>query len=516
MGSRKVTVRPAGRAPAPPGGRTAKTASAGGYYQHGASRTKNSLIGWITGGAGPTGDIDLQASTLRSRARDLYAGGGLGRGAVGTMVTNVVGWGIRPKPKLDTRALGLSEEAADEWQTAVLREFELWAESAMCDATRQHNFWELMELAYLSMLLSGDAFVLFGEKENRRNPYRTVLRLLEADRVSTPESTGESTAENAEGGGRIVDGVKVSREGEIEGYYISTQHPLAEETQEQIEWTFVPAYGPETGMENVLHLMSTERPEQHRGIPFVSGMIEQIKLLDRYLNSELAASIVASMLTVFITSDDTTDDGYDSINDGISEEEKVTDDPLKVELGPGNVYELPPGKKVEHVGINRAPSAFENFVGTLVTMIGAGQEIPYEVLLHRYNSNYTASRGAMLDFWKVVRRARRRFIDRFCQPVYRQWLAEAVALGRVDAPGFFDDPAVRAAWCGCQWIGPSQGHVQPVQEVTAAEKRIALGISTAESEAMAYDGSDWDANVTELQRERGLLPQEEGRSKNAR
>ena len=47
-----------------------------------------------------------------------------------------------------------------------------------------------------------------------------------------------------------------------------------------------------------------------------------------------------------------------------------------------------------------------------------------------YDHNYTASRSAMLDFWKVVRRYRQHFIDRFNQPVYEQWLAEAVALGR--------------------------------------------------------------------------------------
>ena len=479
----------------------AKTASASGYHYHGASKTKNSLIGWITGGGSAEDDIDLQGSTLRVRARDLYAGGGLGRGAPATMVTNVVGWGIRPKPKIDAALLGMSDEAAEEWQQAALREFSLWAKSTMCDATRQNTFWEMQELAFRSMLVSGDVFALFGAKPNPRNPYQLVIRLIEADRVSTPESTGESEAKNTDNGGRIVDGIEISKDGEVTRYHIATYHPLADETPDEITWEPIDAFGKDTGMPNVLHLMTVERPEQHRGIPFVSGMIEQVKQLDRYMDGELAASLVAAMLTVFITNDGTQDDSYDSINDSIAEEDKVTDDSLHIELGNGNVYELPPGKKVDHVGVNRAPTAFESFVSEVVTMIGSSMEIPYEVLMHRYDHNYTASRSAMLDFWKVVRRYRQHFIDRFNQPIYEQWLAEAVALGRIEAPGFFDDPAVRDAWCGCQWIGTSQGHVQPVQEANAAKIRMETGISTGEQEAMEYNGSNFFENMKQRGRE---------------
>ena len=273
-------------------------------------------------------------------------------------------------------------------------------------------------------------------------------------------------------------------------------------------------------MPNVLHLMTIERPEQHRGIPFVSGMIEQVKQLDRYLNAELAASIVAAMLTVFITTDNTDDDGYDSVNDGISDDEKVTDDPMKIELGNGNVYELPPGKKVDHIGENRAPTAFDNYVSRVITMIGSSMEIPYEVLMHRYDSNYTASRSAILDFWKVVRRYRQQFIQQFNQPVYEAWLAEAVALGRIDAPGFFDDPMIREAWCGCQWIGTSQGHVQPVQEANAAKIRMDLGITTGEQEAMEYNGSNFNENLQQRGREeqarQNAMPKQEVQNSNGK
>ena len=479
-----------------------KTASASGYKYHGASQTKNSLIGWITGGGSAEDDIDKQGALLRIRSRDLYTGGGLGRGAPSTMVTNVVGWGIRPKPKIDYEMLGISEDAAMEWQKQALCVFNTWAKTKMCDATRQHTFWEMQELAFRSELVSGDVLALFGMKPNPRNQFQTTIRLIEADRLSTPDSQGgESEAKNTDAGGRIVDGVEINKDGEIIRYHIATYHPLQEETPEEITWEPIDAFGKDTGLPNILHLMTAERPEQHRGVPFIAGMIEQIKQLDRYLDAELAASIVAAMLTVFITSDGTDDDGYDSINDSIAEEDKVTDDSLHVELGNGNVYELPPGKQVQKIGDSRAPTAFDAYTRQIITILGSGSEIPYEVLMHVYNSNYTAANAARLDFWRVVTRYRERFVQGFNQPIYEAVIAEAVALGILDAPGFFDDPVIRDAWCGCQWVGSSRGHVQPVQEANAAVTRMNAGITTGEQEAMEYGGTDYMDNIAQRGRE---------------
>lgn len=162
-------------------------ASATGYGNHGASQTLNSMIGWIVNGSGAEDDIDLHGALLRRRTRDLYAGGGLGRSGPATMVTNVVGWGVHPKPKINGELLGMTDEECDAWERKTLAEFQLWAKSKMCDASRQQNFYSMQQLAYRSQLISGDVFALFVMKPNPKTPYQTTIRLLEADRVSTPE-----------------------------------------------------------------------------------------------------------------------------------------------------------------------------------------------------------------------------------------------------------------------------------------------------------------------------------------
>lgn len=469
------------------------------YGSHGASTTKNSLLGWIIDAGNAEDSIDLYSSALRQRSRDLYEGGGLARSGVNTLTTSVCGWGIMPKPKIDGDFLGLTDEAREETERNILREWRLWAENKMCDAERQQNFYDLQQLAFLSMLMSGDVFVLFGMKENPRTPYQTTIRLIEADRICNPDSSGNSESKESDSGGRIIDGVEIDKEGVVIRYYIASRSPIAANDNSELTWTPIDAFGSDTGYENILHIMTHERPEQRRGVPLVAAEIEGLKQFSRYMNAEIAGKLVSAMLTVFITSKD--DDGKAGMEDAVNEDEKVTDDELKLELAPGAIYDLPPGKHPETVDPKRSDTQFEVFVNTFIMVIASSMGIPKEVLVKKYESNYTAARAALLDFWRTVKVYRRRFNSGFNQPIYEQWLAEAVAAGRIEAPGFFDDPIVRQAWCGCSWMGASMGHVDPLKEVNAAEARIRNNISTEEQEAMEYNGNNWDEVVRQRDKE---------------
>ena len=469
------------------------------YGSYGASQTKNSMLGWIVEAGNAEDNIDLYSSTLRQRSRDLYAGGGLARSGVNTLTTSIVGWGIMPKPKIDGDLLGLSDEAREETERNILREWRLWAENKMCDAERQQNFYDLQQLAFLSMLMSGDVFVLFGMKENTRTPYQTTIRLLEADRICNPDSSGESESKETDSGGRIIDGIEIDKEGVVIRYYIASRSPIASNDSSELTWTAIDAFGKDTGYENILHIMAHERPEQRRGVPLVAAEIEALKQFSRYMNAEIAGKLVSAMLTVFITSKD--DDGKAGMEDAVNEDEKVTNDELKLELAPGAIYDLPPGKHPETVDPKRSDTQFEVFVSTFIMVIASSMGIPKEVLVKKFENNYSASRAALLDFWRTVKVYRRKFNDGFNQPIYEQWLAEAVAAGRIEAPGFFDDPAIRQAWCGCTWMGASMGHVDPLKEVEAAERRIANNISTQAQEASEYNGNDWADIVRQRRRE---------------
>lgn len=146
-------------------------------------------------------------------------------------------------------------------------------------------------------------------------------------------------------------------------------------------------------------------------------------------------------------------------------------------------------------------TGFDTFVNAVCIQIGAALEIPKDLLMKEFGSSYSASRAALLEAWKSFKMYRTWFIDDFCNPVYEIWLSEAVASGRISAPGFFEDPLIRKAWLGCEWIGPSQGQLDPVKEVKAEIMAVQHGFTTHEDATMRLNGGDWNNNMDQLARE---------------
>ncbi len=499
-----------------------------GYSESGASTRKKSLKGWRAKSSSPQADIDMNLDTLRQRSRDLFMCGALGRSAISTPRTNIIGAGLRLKSRIDYDFLGISRDQADEWERETEREFALWAESKHCDALRLNNFYEMQSILFISTLLNGDGWAAIKRTSPRKYfPYSLRIHLLEGDRISTPvETTGNFLAsnkilgKNPENGNRIISGVEVNSDGMVVAYWVSNKYPgdPANPTG-KMEWKRVEAYGRRTGQPNMLQIMEAERCEQYRGVPYLAPVLESIKQIDRYTEAELTAAIITGFFTVFIKEGETPAGDF-ALEEAIRQEEKVDLDPNAFELGPGTMNSLPPGYDVEVADPKRPSNNFEAFVTALARHIGAALEIPYELLLKSFTKSYSASRAALLEAWKAFRMRRTWFAADFCQPVYELWLSEAIARGRINAPGFFNDPRVAKAWCGAEWYGPAPGQIDPVNEVKAAQMRVGSGFSTRERETIELTGGDFDRNIEQLQRENnlmkeaGLISAEKGGSSN--
>ncbi|MFY0545463.1 phage portal protein [Brevibacillus sp. H7] len=482
-----------------------------GYDEGGASHSKKSMRGWTAIAGSPKDDIDLNLPTLRARSRDLFMNAPLGTAALRTSKTNVIGPGLKLKPRIDAKFLGISEEQADEWEQKVEREFLLWAESKHCDALRMNDFYDLQAIAFLGCLLNGDAFAIFKRaKRETWMPYSLRLHLIEADRISTPWASMTIGAgvegKNPDNGNAIVSGVEIDNVGTTVGYWVANVYPITTglDSAKPREWVRIEAFGSKTGRPNILHLIDAERAEQRRGVPYLAPVIESLKQITRYTEAELMASVVAGMFTIFVKSQGpSSENPFGSM---IPEEQKVAhSEPTVYEMGPGAINVLEPGEEIEVANPGRPNSQFDAFVSALCRYIGAALEIPQELLQKSFQSSYSASRAALLEAWKMFRVRRAWMAKEFCQPVYEEWLAEAVAIGRVKAPGFFVDPTIRRAWSKAEWNGPAPGQVDPLKEVSAAEKRISLGLSTRERETIELTGGDFDQNIKQLSREVQLM-----------
>ena len=501
---------------APIGKRPARPANKG-YGDAGASYVKKALKGFIAASGSPREDIDAHNYTLRQRARMLYMAAPVATSAIKTNRTNVIGCGLQLKSRINRTKLGLTAEQAKEWQRKAEEEWEIWAANKKnCDATGVNNFYTAQQLALSSCLVSGDIIILLEHDEpTQLNPYGLRFHMIEADRVSTPmaATTGGSYFSNmTEGknkeGNRIYDGVEVNNKGRIVAYHIRNTYPF-QQTADATTWQRVLAYGEETGLPNVLHIMETERPEQYRGVTYLAQVIEPLLQMRRYTDSELTAAVVESFFTAFIkTEADPNTMPFGEV--GGDDVEEVSDDPSEYEMGPGQINIMKPGEDVTVGDPKRPASGFDNFVVAICKQVGAALEIPADLLLTSFNASYSASRAALLEAWKAFKMRREWFVDDFCRPLYEVWMAEAVARGRIIAPGFFSDPAVRAAWLGSEWIGPSQGQLDPVKEIQAEAMACENGFSTREQSTIRINGGSYEANVEQLDDENARLAQSNG------
>lgn len=505
--------------------------SAKGYSEAGASVVRRALKGFIPDSGSPLDDINRNNSTLRQRSRMLYMAAPVATSAINTNRTKVIGTGLTLKATTDREITGFVTDEATAWERKAEAEFRFWCKRQNCDALGLNSFSGMQQLAMKSWLMSGDVFAVIQRVKPTPNcPYGLRLHLIEADRVSTPSRFGRiaggctsgKVPEGEPGAGHEVhDGVEVDENGRVIAYYISNIYPR-QITAEMQKWTRVLAVGEKTGLPNVLHIMDSERPDQYRGVPYLAQVIEPLLQLRRYTESELMAALVQSFFTAWIETE--TDQTENPMNEvGAGDIAGIpTDNPSEInadggaidslssseneyEMGPGSVMHLAPGETVKFGQPNIPTAGFETFVKTICRLVGSALEIPYDVLVKEFDSSYSASRGALLEAWEAFRMRRAWFVDSFCQPIYELFISEAVALGRLNAPGYWADPIIRDAWCCAQWIGPTQGSLDPKKEAEAATMLIGRAIKTHEQVTREMSGGDWQANVERLKVENELL-----------
>ena len=237
-------------------------------------------------------------------------------------------------------------------------------------------------------------------------------------------------------------------------------------------------------------------------MPLLAPVLPTLKQMGRYTEAELAAAIVASSITLFIKHDNPTSQApFGEEPADKAEDPNTPPDELGIDLAPSAVFDLAPGESTDVFDPKHPTTTFDGFMSAMSDQVATGVEIPREVLYKKFSSNYSASRGALNEFWRTCGVLRDSFAADFCQPAYEKWFAEAVARGRINAPGFFDDPAMAKAYTTCTWNGPARTNLDAKKEIEAAQLRIKEGISTAEQETAQMTGGSWRANMRQRKSE---------------
>lgn len=496
-------VEPSGD-PSPKAQAVARTS--GGYRGAGHERGMTHWDPFGTSATASTPPLDRKRITARSR--DLFRNAPIARGVVTKDAAKVIGTGIVYQSRIDYEALGITQEQAQAWQKKAEREFRLFAKHA--DIRRQMSEYGLQHLFYLTATLSGDVFISCPRVPRPGAVYDTRIQILEGDRVSNPTGKQDST--------NLVQGVQLDEYGAPTGYWVCNQHPGDTNIAANRKWISVPAYGKNTGRRTANLAFFVERPEQYRGLSMLAPLIAPLQKLDKFSDATLMNAIVSSLFAVFLTVPEGGSGlpgvgGNFTSAEGSNEDQSAESSSVsRVEMGTGNVLECPPGYEPKFASPSNPSPNFDPFFQAYVRQMAMAINRPYEVVLGHYSSSYTAAKAAFLDAATAWNRSRQWMRESYNEFVVEAFMDESVEKGRLVAPGYFEDPAIREAYLGADFIGDVYGSLDMLKEMQAYKLAIDERLMSRTRAMAELNGGDWDANVAQMAKEQkdlaaaGILP----------
>lgn len=411
------------------------------------------LAGWAAWPDGP-GFGHQYLSVLRHRSRDLTRNNPYAAAALGAIVYNGVGQGLR------ARVTGGSQSLRAAW--------ERWASSTDCDVTGQHDLYGMQALVLRTVAESGECLVrrviVLGA------PKGTIplqLQVLEPEYLDTTATKGEA-------GNRLVGGVEYSPRGRPVAYHLYSEHPGSYALGAVgLKSVRVPAH-------EVEHVFRQDRAGQGRGIPWGTPVMTRLHALDDYEDAALERARVAACFAAFV---------YDSYEDGGTpgQADEARTSTLSERVEPGIIERLPPGTDVKF-GSPPPVSDYPEYVAANLRAIAAGYGVPYEVLTGDLSkTSFASSRIGWLEFDRRLKSWRGDIIVRqFLGPVWRWW-AQVAAV----AEGHITDRAT------VTWTPPRREMLNPREDISAAVMRVRSGFSSW-SEVIRELGHDPDVVAEEI------------------
>lgn len=470
-----------------------------GAYQ-GARRTRGGEY-W----AAPEGDADADLlpdlPELRRRSNELLRNSPLAIGAITAKVTSVVGTGLTLNASIDRDYLQLSDEAADAWEAQAEREWALFSESPNCDVRRTLSFADQQDLAFRSVLGNGDHFIALVTLDQPHPgwPFSFALQHIEGHRISNPSNQRDTDT--------LIGGVEKDALGAPVRYHVCSLHPGAlTRPGKALSWSTLPAFGSRTGRRLTLHLYRVLRAEQTRGVPDLAPVMETLKQLGRYTDAEVDRAVKSALFLAFVTTQDGGGFNFAEYEEARAGHYQNPDFRKKVALDHSSVVTLFPGDNIQFSDPKAPNAAADSFLTTFTRNTAAAMELPHELVQRHFQSSYSAARGALLMAWQFFNGRRAWLARELCQPVYEAVLMDAISAGRMQAPGFFEDPFARQAWLGSEWIGEAPPVIDENKAVTAAMDRVNAGFSTIKRETASLTGQDYDRVRRQRDKERRTDP----------
>lgn len=474
------------------------------------------LANWQPSLWSPDNEINIYRDRIVSRVRDMVRNDGWASGSVTRILDNAIGANFRPIVKPDYRALALmtgnkSFDAtwADEYGKVIEAHWRTWSNDSgrYCDVERKQTLSQMLRLGFRHKLIDGDSLLILQYRTDRlgtgRAHYATTVQVVDPDRLSNPQQNFDMP--NIRGGVEIdADGAPIAyhiRQAHIGDWWAGAKTMTWERVLKETNW----------GRPIVIHDFDHERGAQHRGTSILTPVVQRMKMLIKYDQTELESAIINAIFGAFIESPydrEMVEQALDTNGSELGEYqtgrvEFHNDRRLSLQGG-ARIPILYPGEKVGMVAAERPNSNFKDFESAVLRNFAAATGLSTQQVTQDWSDvNYSSARSAMLEAWKTLTRRRDDFASGTAQPVLTAFIEELHDNHDLPLPaGAPDFLEARTAYSRAKWMGPGRGWVDPVAEKKGAILGMDAGLSTLEIEAAENAGEDWEDMLDQRARER--------------
>lgn len=417
--------------------------------------------GWTPINADTENTDKTQRDLIKARARYLEGNSDIAEAAVGGIVRNVVGVGIKPQARTDDE--GLNRKLETLWKE--------WTEAGNCDITAQQTIYELERMVLRRKIYDGEIIIKKVIDTSAEFPLKLqVIKtdLLDNYLLTAPESSNV-----------IRSGIELNEYLRPLAYWIKKKSP---DGYIEYEPDRVPA-------DQVIHLWTKKYPDQIRGMSDLLPVIKRMKDTQEYLDAETVAAKIAACFSVFITQNSPTPGPGRIGNAKDPEGKKLTS------IRPGMIKYLRPGESVEMANPSRSITSAKDFVGVQQRLAGAGMGLSYEIMSRDFeHASFSAARQGALEDRKTFEPVQVFMVEHFCRPVYADFVDMCVLTGRVKIRDYWQN---RRKYTAADWIAPGWSWIDPVKEVTADIQAIQNGGKTL-AQWCAERGYDWREQLEQM------------------
>ena len=426
-----------------------------------------------------------QARVIVTRSRDLTVDTGL-------KVEFTPAWNI----------LGITDDKIKEKWTAEHEErFDLYMSSKQCHRSGKMTGYQLQRLWSVCDMRDNDQFGRFFY--NRKN---SLMSPVQIEFIDPTLIRGTSYIDTV-GQQAWQDGILRNSQNQEIAYKVWSKTLVNKRmTYKAVE---IPAKGSRSGRVFMFHGYEQEYTGQGRGFSKLHPILQDFQSIVDFVSGTVKKAINQGDMVGFVKpSEDAPasnpmedQQGGPPVPSNVSDvidtgDEFVCyrDEYTKKVPGSDFFANLKAGEEIEFLKDTSPNPQFDTFLTSLFKYCTAALGYPIEVVLMSFNSNYSASRAALLEAWRSGRISQMNVKADLMDVWVEMWLSEEIAAGRTKVAGW-QDPRLKQAWMRYRLQGPTLPSISPRDDVGAFETQLKLNLSTQDRIARQVNGSDAKQNI---------------------